>query len=97
MKTFHSILIGGAMALGLAACSSTPMPGDTGASMSSGRSASGATASSGADNGAGVGGSNNATNGAVPVTPPTLDGTNPPPNVPSGTATKGVDAGAGNR
>jgi hypothetical protein len=88
MKSMHSVLIGGLMALSLTACSST----GTGGSDMRGSSAAGATAS-----GAGAGGSNNAANTAVPATPPVLDGATPPSNMPSSTANNGVDNGPGSR
>jgi hypothetical protein len=75
MKTYQGVLIGGLMALGLAACSSTGTYHDS--TSSSGRSSSSSTMSgthtdgsdNGADNNAGAGASNNATNTGMPVAP----------------------------
>lgn len=79
MKTYQGarfVLIGGLMALGLAACSSTGT-GYNDSSMSSGASSRSSTMSgthtdgsdNGADNNAGAGASNNATNTGMPVAP----------------------------
>jgi hypothetical protein len=86
MKTYQTVLIGGLMALGLAACSST---GTSGSDMSSGSTSSGSSMSSGsthtgtstaasdngADNNAGAGASNNATNTGTPTAPSTATST----------------------
>jgi hypothetical protein len=80
MKTMHSVLIGGLMALSLAACSSTnggssDMSGSSssgGTTMSGGSTHTGSTTAAsdnGADNNAGAGASNNATNTGTPTAP----------------------------
>jgi len=81
MKTYQSVLIGGLMALGLAACSSTgsnyhDSSSATGSSAAdttrSGKPMSGTHtdgSDNGADNNAGAGASNNATNTGMPVAP----------------------------
>ena len=75
MNTMSSVVIGGLMALSLAACSTSNMDRAGGDMNSSGRSASGSTASSdnGADNNAGAGATNNATNPATPTGTPPVD------------------------
>lgn len=75
MKTVSTVLIGGLMALSMAACSTSNMDRAGGDMNSSGRSASGSTASSdnGADNNAGAGATNNATNPATPTGTPPVD------------------------
>jgi hypothetical protein len=90
MKTYQTVLIGGLMALGLAACSSTGTSGSdmsggstsSGSSMSSGSTGTGTSAGTstaasdnGADNNAGAGASNNATNTGTPTAPSTATST----------------------
>jgi hypothetical protein len=85
MKTYQTVLIGGLMALGLAACSSTSTSSDmssgstsSGSSMSSGSTGTGtstAASDNGADNNAGAGASNNATNTGTPTAPSTATST----------------------
>ena len=74
MKTYQTALIGGLMALSLAACSSTYSRSDDmgAASASRGSTSTGSTTAAsdnGADNNAGAGASNNATNIGTPVAP----------------------------
>jgi hypothetical protein len=85
MKTIPSVLIGGLMALSLAACSSTGTGGSamsgsasSGSSMSAGSTHTGSTTAAsdnGADNNAGAGASNNATNTGTPTAPSTATST----------------------